>query len=154
MTAKKAQKFPPLYEHTFETAVERGEAELYNASHDLNVECARAITKALSEYYNSHTYCLDTAAASKGIVGKFGFERTMYVLATTVHHYDCDGRISQSNKKWARSVLNFEDQRGSAYYMIGGNPGLTDMFVDQVRHDYLLTCRGSPCRSGRGPSPE
>ena len=97
-------KFPPVYEHSFQEAVERGEPEQFNASHELNIACAKAITTALAEYYNFGTYCLDTAAASKDVVGKFGLDRTMYVLANTVRHYDWDGRISRASKEWAPSL--------------------------------------------------
>ncbi len=137
MAAKKRQKFPPLYEYSFKTAVERGEAEQYNASHNLNVDCARAITEALSEHYNSSTWCFDAAAASREVVGRFGFDRVMFVLANTVRHYDHDGRISQSNKKWARTVPSPDDR--SRYYLVMGHPGITNMLISRVRHDYLLT---------------
>ena len=136
MAAKKEQKFPPLYGQSFETAVELGEAEQYNASHDLNVECARAINKALGEHYRDN--CMDTAAASKEIVGKFGFERTMYVLACTVRHFDYDGRVSHKNKNWALTIPVYDDKKMRTYYLVTGHPALTDMLVDQVRHDYLL----------------
>lgn len=139
MAVKKGQTFPPLYEHSFAEADAQGEAKQYNASHDLNVECAQAITAALGKHYDYSTSHLDTAAASKEIVGKFGFERTMYVLANTVRHYDHDGRIAHNNKKWARTFPEFDDNRMSAHYVVGDHPGLTDMLVDQVRHDYLLT---------------
>ncbi len=137
MAAKKGQKFPPIYEQSFETAVELGEAEQYNASHALNVECARAINKALGEHYRDN--CLDTTAASREVVNKFGFERTMYVLASTVRHFDHDGRISYKNKKWALTIPNYDDKQRRGYYLVTNHPGLTDMLVDQVRHDYLLT---------------
>ena len=136
MAAKKEQKFPPLYGQSFETAVELGEAEQYNASHDLNVECARAINEALGEHYRDN--CLDTAAASKEVVDKFGFERTMYVLASTVRHFDYDGRISYKNKNWALTIPIYDDKQMRRYYLVTGHPALTDMLVDQVRHDYLL----------------
>lgn len=136
MAAKKEQKFPPLYGQSFETAVEFGEAEQYNASHDLNVECARAINEALGEHYRDN--CLDTAAASKEVVDKFGFERTMYVLASTVRHFDYDGRISYKNKNWALTIPIYDDKQMRRYYLVTGHPALTDMLVDQVRHDYLL----------------
>lgn len=139
MAAKKGQQFPPLYEHSFAEADAQGEAKQYNASHDLNVECAQAIIAALGKHYNYSTSHLDTAAASKEIVGRFGFERTMYVLANTIRHYDYDGRISHANKKWARTFPAFDDKRMSSHYLVTEHPGLTDMFVDQVRHDYLLT---------------
>lgn len=137
MAAKKGQKFPPIYENSFETAMECGETEQYNASRDLNVECAKAINKALAEHYSDNR--MDTEAASKDVVGKFGFERTMYVLASTVRHFDYDGRISYKNKKWALTIPNYDDKQMRRYYLVTSHPGLTDMLVDQVRHDYLLT---------------
>lgn len=137
MAAKKGQKFPPLYVQSFETAMECGETEQYNASRDLNVECARAINNALGEHY--HDNCLDTETASKEIVGKFGFERTMYVLASTVRHFDYDGRISRKNKNWALTIPIYDDKQLRQYYLVTGHPALIDMLVDQVRHDHLLT---------------
>lgn len=138
-TTKRGQKFLPIYEHSFQEAVERGETKQYHAAHGLNVDCAEAIKTALAEHYNFQTYCLDTTAASKEIVGKFGFERTMYVLANTIRHNDHDGRISRQNKEWANTVPGYDDKRTSVYYLVTSSPGLTDMLVKQVRHDYLLT---------------
>ncbi len=138
-TAKRGQKFPPIYEHSFQQAKERGEVEYFHASQKLNADCAKAINAALAEHYNYSTYCLDTAAASKEVVGKFGFDRTMHVLANTIRHFDYDGRISRSSKEWAQTIPAIDSTDISSRYLVSSNPGLTDMFVKQVCHDYLLT---------------
>lgn len=142
MDAKKSpqrRKFPPVYEHSAQQAQERGELEQFHAFRELNIACAGAINTALAEQYSYETHCLDTKAAAKEVVGKFGFDRTMYVLANTIRHFDWDGRISRSNKEWARTVPSYDSKESCTYYLINRNPGLTDLFVRRVRHDYLLT---------------
>lgn len=96
--APRKRKFPPIYEHSLQDAAGRGELDQFYASQELNIECAKAITAALSEHYNCSTYCLDTAAVSKEVVDKFGLDRTMRVLANTVRHFDYDGRLSRASK--------------------------------------------------------
>lgn len=138
-TTNRRRKFPPIYEHSFQEAVERGETTQYHAARNLNMDCAEAIKAVLAKHYNFQTYCLDTKTASKEIVGKFGFERTIYVLANTIRHNDHDGRVSRQNKEWANTIPGYDDKRASVSYLVTSSPGLTDMLVKQVRHDYLLT---------------
>lgn len=142
MSVKKSprnHKFPPIYGHSLQESSDRGELEQFHASQELNVNCAKAITAALAEHYNYSTYCLDAAAACKEVVGKFGFDRMLYVLANTIRHMDFDGRISRHNKEWARTIPDFPEKKLSCYCLVNSNPGLTNLFVNQVRHDYLLT---------------
>ena len=68
----------------------------------------------------------------------------MYVLAVTIRHKDWDGRFSKSNKEWAETQPVFEDLNGAwdstgAYVVDKCHPGLTNLFTDTVRHNYLLT---------------
>ena len=58
MMAPRKRKFPPIYEHSLQDAAGRGELDQFYASQELNIECAKAITAALSEHYNCSTYCL------------------------------------------------------------------------------------------------
>ena len=80
----------------------------------------------------------------KDVVEQFGFDRVLYVLANTVRHFDYDGRLSDDNKRWAKTVPVFEnpDASGSdrnCYFVVNSHPGLTDLFVKQARREYLLT---------------
>lgn len=134
--AKKRRKFPSVYRQSFQEAVERGEVDQFHASRELNSDCAITIKEMLSKYYDYKTYCLDTAAAVKEVADKFGFERTIGVLANTIRHFDYDGRISRSNKEWACTIPSLGDGGG---ILIHSSPGLIDLFADRVRHDYLLT---------------
>ena len=72
---------------------------------------------------------------------RFGVERTCYVLAATVQDKDWDGRISSSNKQWAKGIEIPQDKTAwnSASYrrFVVGNahPGLVDLFVDRDPSD-------------------
>ena len=58
---------------------------------------------------------------------------------------DWDGRISRDNKDWAKTIPVFEDKdyfrddRCSSFEVDSCNPGLTDIFINQARREYLLT---------------
>ena len=137
------QEKAPVYKYPGEYAREHGELELYRASGKANVACKQAIETAVNSHY--HNNCLDTKAAVREVVDRFGYERMLYVLAVTVKEMDWDGRISQANKNWARTVPVFENKdgfgldRNTAFVVSKCHPGLTDMFVTEARHEYLLS---------------
>ena len=76
----------------------------------------------------------------RDVVKRFGYERMLYVLANTVQAQGGDGRVSQSNKKWAQSIpVVFEGgKRDVSYLITRAHSGLLDMFVSQARHEFLL----------------
>ena len=133
----------PIYKHSCIYAKEHGESGLYRVSYEVNIACKRAIEKAINEYYN--TNILDTKTAIEEVVKQFGYERMMQVLAVTVRYYDRDGRISHSNKEWARTfpVVENRDEFGidhNKYFAVYKcHPGLIDLFVTSARHEYLLS---------------
>lgn len=131
-----------LYQHPGDYAREHGELEQYRASYKANVACKEAIEAAIRENYHSNSLGKN---AVKQVSDQFGFERTFYVLAATVREKDWDGRISRSNKEWARTVPVNEDKdtwgnNRNLYFVVDTvNPGLTDIFINMARHEYLLT---------------
>ena len=140
--AKELQAIP-LYRQSFDTAMERGEGARYWASLDANIACKEAIESAIARHYRNNSL---GDAGAKEVVAMFGFERTFHVLASTVRHQDRDGRISADNKAWAASQPTFDakDPTGrdlSFQYLVekSGSPGLTDLFLNQVRRDYALS---------------
>ena len=80
---------------------------------------------------------LDTEAAVKDVLEKFGTERVQFILANTIQRKNYDGRISQGNKAWAKTIPMLEDSGASrhcAYLVVDQvNPGLTDLFTRQFR---------------------
>jgi len=131
----------PVYKYPAVYARENSELEQYRASYKANVACKEAIETAIRDNYSDNRLGKD---AVKQVVERFGFERTFYVLSTTVREKDWDGRISRDNKEWAKSVpvVADEDVWGhdrNRYFVVDAHPGLTDIFLNQTRREYLMT---------------
>lgn len=126
-----------VYQHPFDYAQKNGELELYHASYKANVACREAIETAIAEHYYDNRL---NAGAVKQVVDQFGYDRVFYVLANTVQQKDDDGRISRDNKEWAKTIPVFQDGDRHGYFVVDQcNPGLTDLFLKQARHEYLLS---------------
>ena len=133
--AQEELRTAPLYPHSAAYASEHGEMAQYNRSYQANSACKEAIEQAISAHYAENR--LDTEAAVKDVLEKFGAERVQFILANTIQHKNHDGRISQDNKAWAKTIPMPEDSDASrhcAYLVVDGvNPGLTDLFTRQAR---------------------
>ena len=127
--AKEELRTTPVYPYSAAYASEHGEMAQYNRSYQANSACKEAI-----EYAENR---LDTEVAVKDVLEKFGAERVQFILANTIQHKNHDGRISQDNKAWAKTIPMPEDSDASrhcAYLVVDGvNPGLTDLFTRQAR---------------------
>ena len=129
-----AQRELPVYRHSAAYAHEHGELDQYRTSQRVNIACKEAIEAAISENYRDNR--LDGAAVGQ-VTEQFGYDRMLYVLANTVRHKEWDGRISRDNKAWASTIPMPEggsQDRHSEYLVVDRcNPGLTDLFLKQVR---------------------
>lgn len=109
--------------------------DIYNASFQASHACMEAIEQAISRHYSNNR--LDAEAAVNDVLEQFGPDRVQYVLANTVRHKEWDGRISRDNKAWASTMPLPEgspQDRHSEYLVVDRcNPGLTDLFLKQVR---------------------
>lgn len=131
----------PLYKYPAAYARENGELEAYRASHKANIACRNAIEIAIRENYRDN--CLGKDAL-KQVVDEFGYDRTLYVLAATVREKEWDGRFSIANKQWAKTIPVFEDLDAwkvnrNVEFVVNSHPGLTDIFINMARREYLLT---------------
>ena len=124
-----------IYPHSAAYASEHGEMAQYNLSYQSNLSCKETIEQAISDHYGDNR--LNTEAAVREVMEKFGAERVQFILANTIQHKDNDGRISRDNKAWAKTIPMPEDSdtsRHCAYLVVDKvNPGLTDLFTNQVR---------------------
>ena len=104
-------------------------------NYQANSACKEAIEQTISAHYAENR--LDTEAAVKDVLEKFGTERVQFILANTIQRKNYDGRISQDNKAWAKIIPMLEDSGASrhcAYLVVDQvNPGLTDLFTRQFR---------------------
>ena len=132
---KKELRTTPVYPHSAAYASEHEEMAQYNLSYQANSACKEAVEQTISAHYAENR--LDTEAAVKDVLEKFGAERVQFILANTIQHKNHDGRISQDNKAWAKTIPMPEDSGASrhcAYLVVDGvNPGLTDLFTRQAR---------------------
>ena len=67
----------------------------------------------------------------KEVMGKFGAERVQFILANTIRHKDSDGRISQDNKAWAKTIPMPEDSGASRHcaYPLAFHKQMTDITI-------------------------
>ena len=131
-----------IYQYPASYALKHNELEQYRASYKANVACKTAIETAIRDNYSDNRLGKNFA---EQVIGQFGYERTFYVLAETVREKEWDGRISRDNKAWAKTIPVFEDKdswgvdRNIDFVVDAVNPGLTDIFINQIKREYLLT---------------
>lgn len=129
----------PVYPYPASYSHEHGELNQYRASNEANMACKKAIEEAIRDHYRG--YSLDGKAAVAEVVHAFGTERTMYILANTVQQKDWDGRISPSNKDWAKSIPIEKNpdawgEDRNSHLVVDSHPGLTDLFISAFRKEY------------------
>ena len=127
----------PVYKYPGTYAEEHDELPVYRASTKVNIACKEAIEAAIRDHH--HDNRLD-ADAAKQVISQFGYDRVFHVLANTVRHMDWDGRISRDNKAWAQTIPVMENPDAwgadrNRYFVVGSHPGLTDLFLSQVRKE-------------------
>ena len=123
----------PLYPQDAAYAVAHNEMEHYTASLRISAACKNMIEDAIAAAYQDNSL-KDVREASKAVIDTFGFDRTMFVLANTIRIKNYDGRISPENKTWAQTIPICEDQLNILVDRC--NPGLLDLFTNQVRKDF------------------
>ena len=132
-----AAEITPVYRQSAAYAREHGELDAYRASNKANMECKDAIVDAI--YNNYHDNRLDTKTTLAQLAPKFGLDRISYLLAVTVQFKDHDGRFSDTNKAWAKSVpvipngTEWGNDRNVYLVVDQAHPGLVDLLVTQVR---------------------
>ncbi len=128
----------PVYPHTFQYAQEHGELPQYRASHEANIDCKCSIEAAIRENHDGFRF--NSQKAVPPVLRQFGYERVFYVLANSVREKEWDGRISRENKAWAQTIPVSKDECWNAAFLVDKvNPGLLNLFVNEARHEYLLT---------------
>ena len=118
-----------LYRYSLEEALRWNERDLWRESHKENCSCARAIEEAIKNGYHDNRLDGDIA---KEVIERFGYDRVNWVLANTVRENMQDGRISEDNKRWARTFHIPRDEN-RWHFAVSAHPGLTNLFIDQAR---------------------
>lgn len=124
----------PIYKYSAETAKYENELTDYRESKKYNIKCKEVIEEAIKTHFDGMH--LDTSCV-QDIFEEFGYDRTMWVLAATVKNKDFDGRFSESNKKWARTIIPSNlGGREFDEYAVQSHPAVLNGFIDSVRAEY------------------
>ncbi len=122
----------PVYNQTYEYAKIHNECDWCLQSHQADVACGQAIEAAINKNYSGSS--LDTDEAIREVLPRFGRERLNFVLANMVRNLAWDGRISEANKEWAKSVpAPIDEKRSRKFIAFKVHPGLLNLFADDVR---------------------
>ena len=124
----------PIYKYSAETARYENELTDYRESKRCNIKCKEAIEEAIRTHFDGMH--LDTSCV-QDIFSKFGYDRTMWVLAATVKNKSFDGRFSNINKGWARTIIpSHLDKYEFDEYAVQSHPAVLNGFIDSVRAEY------------------
>ncbi len=93
------------------------------------VSVTAAIDKAISEN-NYELYRYDLKKAADTVIEQFGAERVEKILADYINRHNYDGRISYSNKEWAKGFEPPQNRYGPVFK---SHPTVLDGFIDAAR---------------------
>ena len=136
--AQEELRTAPLYPHSAAYASEHGEMAQYNCSYQANSACKEAIAQTISAHYAENR--LDTEAAVKDVLEKFGTERVQFILANTIQRKNYDGRISQDNKAWAKNHSHAGGQRRFSPLCLSGGRSGQSRFDRSVHQTVPKSC--------------
>ena len=131
-TTKEELRTTPIYPHSAAYAREHGELEQYRASNNVNRQCKESIEAAVRENFDGMYLSHD---AAKGVIETYGMERVSMVLSNTIQLQDWDGRYSQRNKEWAKTIPNDNPETVRCGYALNSHPAVLDGFIDLVREE-------------------
>lgn len=118
----------PVYYNSPKFAKENGQMDEYRASLQANQSCKKAIEKAIHDHFDGMH--LDAAAVTE-VVQEFGFERTFYVLASTVQLKSWDGRFSPKNRQMLSPVPMIDSEDTRCSYAVGSHSAVLDGFISE-----------------------
>ena len=122
-----------LYPYSAKEARERNELSLWRESHRANIACREAIEDAIRRSFDGMHLDKDCITP---VLDEYGYKRTAWVLANTLHELKWDGRFSHANKQWAERRYIPQDERHNAAITVRSHPAVLDGFVDLYRKAY------------------
>lgn len=119
-----------LYPYSVEDAKRADMLPLWRESHKTNIFCRNAIESAIRQNFDGMHLNPDCL---KPVLDEYGYKRTAWVLANTLHELDYDGRFSCSNKLWANRIFIPDDSRHNNEFVVRSHPAVLDGFIDLYR---------------------
>ena len=119
-----------LYPYSSAEARERDELPLWRESHKANIACRNAIEDAIRQNF-------DGMHLNKGcltpVLEEYGYKRTAWVLANTLHELKWDGRFGLANKQWTERACIPTDLNHNSDFVVRSHPAVLDGFVTFYR---------------------
>ena len=118
------------YPYSAAEARKRNELSLWRESYKANIACRDAIEEDIRQNFdgmNLQTDCL------KAVLEEYGYKRTAWVLANTLHELKWDGRFSYANKHWAEKIYIPTDLNHNSDFVVRSHPAVLDGFVSFYR---------------------
>ena len=130
--------FKPIYRYSFYEAMQLHEQDQWRESFAENQRCRDFIDGLVRENFDGLHL---KGEIPQKTVTEFGFDRTRWVLANHIQHYDYDGRISPQNKVWASDIYiprpeKRELRDHNTSFLLNGHNTLVDYLADQVQRMY------------------
>ena len=131
-----------IYKNNLEYDKKNGEREQYLQNLELCDKCGAFIRHSIAVNFNFTTKYLDVKTITAEVTEKYGFERTMLMLALRVDSLKNDGRVDIANKEWAKKFLvnypNAEELRRIADRTLeSAHPVLLDNVAEEVRFTFM-----------------
>ena len=119
-----------LYPYSSAEARDRDELPLWRESHKANIACRNAIEDAIRQNFDGMH--LDKNCITP-VLEEYGYKRTAWVLANTLHELKWDGRFSYANKHWAEKIYIPTDLNHNSDFVVRSHPAVLDGFVSFYR---------------------
>ena len=122
-----------LYTNASAYARDHDQLPLWRESHRANIACRNAIEDAIRQSFDGmhlNPDCLQP------VLEEYGYKRTAWVLANTLHALKWDGRFSSANKQWSEHIFIPADLNHNSNFVIRSHPAVLDGFVDLYREAY------------------
>ena len=119
-----------LYPYSSAEARERDELPLWRESHKANITCRNAIEDAIRQSFDGMH--LDKNCITP-VLEEYGYKRTAWVLANTLHELKWDGRFGLANKQWAERACIPTDLNHNSDFVVRSHPAVLDGFVTFYR---------------------
>ena len=119
-----------LYPYSSAEARDRNELSLWRESHKANIACRNAIEDTIRQNFDGmhlNKNCITP------VLDEYGYKRTAWVLANTLHELKWDGRFSYANKHWAEKIYIPTDLNHNSDFVVRSHPAVLDGFVSFYR---------------------
>ena len=118
------------YPYSAAEARKRNELSLWRESYKANIACRNAIEDTIRQNFDG--WHLDKNCITP-VLEEYGYRRTAWVLANTLHELEWDGRFSYANKQWAERACIPKDINHNSDFVVRSHPAVLDGFVTFYR---------------------